>query len=75
MIKVYEVSREYVMILRTCSAAEYQLQNILSMPVYAFHGAILRAFLQWMQIICKHAIAYAIAYFAKIRISHIFPHI
>jgi len=60
--------------LRTCSAAEYQLQNILSMPIYAFHGAILRAFMQmqWMRIICEHAIACAIAYFAKIRTSHIF---
>ena len=47
--------------LRTCSAAEYQLQSILSMPIYAFHGVILRAFLQWMRIICEHAIAYAIA--------------
>jgi len=26
-------------LLRTCSAAEYQLQNILSMPIYASHGA------------------------------------
>ena len=38
--------RDYL--LRTCSAAEYQLQNILSMPIYAFRGAILRAFLQSM---------------------------
>jgi len=26
-------------------------------------------------VICEHAIAYAVAYFAKIRISHILPHI
>jgi len=26
-------------------------------------------------VICEHVIAYAIAYFAKIRISHILPHI
>ena len=28
-------------ILRTCNGAEYQVKIFLSMPIYAFHGAIL----------------------------------
>jgi len=28
-------------ILRTCNGAEYQVKILLSMPIYAFHGAIL----------------------------------
>jgi len=27
--------------LRTCNGAEYQVKIFLSMPIYAFHGAIL----------------------------------
>jgi len=28
-------------LLRTCNGAEYQVKIFLSMPIYAFHGAIL----------------------------------
>jgi len=28
-------------LLRTCNGAEYQVKIFLSMPLYAFHGAIL----------------------------------
>ena len=28
-------------VLRTCNGAEYQVKIFLSMPIYAFHGAIL----------------------------------
>ena len=31
--------------LRTCNGAEYQVKIFLSMPIYAFHGAILGVFL------------------------------
>ena len=33
------------MVLRTCNGAEYQVKIFLSMPIYAFHGAILGVFL------------------------------
>jgi len=32
-------------VLRTCNGAEYQVKIFLSMPIYAFHGAILGVFL------------------------------
>jgi len=32
-------------LLRTCNGAEYQVKIFLSMPIYAFHGAILGVFL------------------------------
>jgi len=31
-------------VLRTCNGAEYQVKIFLSMPIYAFHGAILGVF-------------------------------
>jgi len=32
-------------VLRTCNGAEYQVKIFLSMPIYAFNGAILGVFL------------------------------
>ena len=73
-------------ILRTCSAAEYQLQNILSMPIYAFHGAISAMDADYMRtchricdrIFCENPhIAYFSAYINcvfKIAYAEIMPH-
>ena len=43
-LSLCNVTRQ-VVVLRTCNGAEYQVKIFLSMPIYAFHGAILGVFL------------------------------
>ena len=43
--KICEIQCLLTGLLRTCNGAEYQVKNFLSMPIYAFYGAILGVFL------------------------------